>query len=400
MPLFQKKSKSQVSDSEHLTIQLGGYGGLVPTYTAVFGESLEASEASASCIKTNALFCSKVEFSSVRVLKDGDRHHDYPHLDRLLQYSPNPLMCASVFWERTAYFYFTYNNAFIYNERDNTGSIIALWSINPTSVRFDKISTGEILLKFDLNGRSVVMPYSEIIHLAREVTTDAMFGGPANRSIRKVIDLINLNYKGIENAILTSTYIRFLGEYVTKLSESEKRRKAKDFTKNFLNVKDKDPIGIIPTDSAMRLTQLNTAQQKTANYAEVNQWNQAVYKFFGCSEKVISGSATEDEMIAYYERTIEVFFMRAAQEMTRKIFTEREFSAGNRIVYSDKNILYSSTKTRLEIFKAARELGAFTLGTLGDLLGLPVPKGKRDIVVTSQNYNESLQEQGKKINTK
>ena len=50
-------------------------------------------------------------------------------------------------------------------------------------------------------------------------------------------------------------------------------------------------------------------------------------------------------------------------------------------------------KTRLELFTKAREIGAFTLGTLGDLLGLPVPSGKRNVVVTSQNYNDSLKDQ-------
>ena len=140
------------------------------------------------------------------------------------------------------------------------------------------------------------------------------------------------------------------------------------------------------------MTPIQQNAQKTATYAEANAWNQAVYKFFGCPEKVIAGTATEDEMVAYYERTPEEFFSRAAQEMTRKLFTDREYDVGNRIVYSDRKMQYLSMKTRLQIFTAAREIGAFTLGTLGDLLGLPVPKGKRDVVVTSQNYNDSLQE--------
>ncbi|MBR2882470.1 MAG: phage portal protein, partial [Prevotella sp.] len=113
-------------------------------------------------------------------------------------------------------------------------------------------------------------------------------------------------------------------------------------------------------------------------------------------EKVIAGTATEDEMVSYYDRTIEPLLIRAAQEMTRKIFSDREFEVGNRIVYNDKKILYMSMKTRLEIFRTAREVGCFTLGTLGDLIGLPVPKGKRNVVVTSQNYNDSLKEEAPK----
>lgn len=392
MGIFNRRAKTQTEESNQIVLQIGSYGGLTPAYYAPDG-GMFSNEAAASCIQTNALYCSKVEFSSVRILPDGERKHDYAHLDKLLQYSPNPLMTAAVFWERTASFYYKYSNAFIYKEVDPFGKIIAFWSIDPSSVKFDKISTGEILLKFTLNGHDVVIPYSEIIHIAREVTKDVMFGGDANSPIKRVIDLINLNYKGIENAILTSTFIRFIGEYATKINKTELKKKAKEFTDNYLNVKSDSQVGIVFSDSSVKLTPVQAQQQKTANYAEQNQWNQAVYKFFGCPEKVIAGTANEDEMTSYYERTPETFFERAAQEMTRKLFTDREFDMGNRIVYSDRKMNYLSMKTRLELFTKAREIGAFTLGTLGDLLGLPVPSGKRNVVVTSQNYNDSLKDQ-------
>lgn len=390
---FRKKRSKQSEDSKELVLQLGSYGGLVPTYTAT-GWDFEKSEAGMSCLQTNAQFCSKVELASVRILSDGECIGDYPALDRLLQFSPNPLNTAAVFWERTAYFYFKYNNAFIYIERDPFRNIIALWSIDPSMVKFEKVVTGEIILQFTLNGKLLEVLYSDIIHIARHVTKDVMFGdSKANTPISRVIDLINLNYTGIERAILTSQTVRFIGKVNTKMNSTELKRRAKKFTEDYLHIKSEDPVGIAYTDSIVDLVPVNSSPQKTANYAETNQWNQAVYKFFGCPEKVIAGEATEDEMGSYYERTIEPFFMRAAQEMTRKLFTDREFEVGNRIVYNDKKILYMSMKTRLEIFRTAREVGCFTLGTLGDLIGLPVPKGKRNTVVTSQNYNDSLKEE-------
>ena len=147
------------------------------------------------------------------------------------------------------------------------------------------------------------------------------------------------------------------------------------------------------SDSTMDVTPITGNKQERANYAEANSWNQSIYKFYGCPEKVIQGVATEDEMVAYYERTIEPFFMRTAQELMRKLFSAREYEVGNRVLYSDRKIEYVSMKTKLEMFNAAKELGVFDLGTLGDLLGLPVPADKRNVVVTSQNYNDSLQEQ-------
>lgn len=395
MALFKRRSK-QVSDSKEVIIQLGSHGGLTPSYYASSG-NIEESEAGASCIQTNATYASKAEFMSVRILDSGDKVHDYPQLDKILQYSPNPLQTAAVFWERTATYYWKYNNAFIYIERDAYFNIIALWSIDPSQVEFKKISTGEIILRFVVNGKTVELPYSMIIHIAKNVTSDVMFGSTnSNNAIKKVLDIINLNYKGIENAIMTSAAIRYIGEMNTKVNDAELKKKARQFTKNYLDINKQDQIGIAFSDSSYKLTPVQQNQQKTATYAEANLWNQAVYKFFGCPEKVINGTATEEELTAYYDRTIEPFFIKASQELTRKIFSDKEFGYGNRILYNDRKILYMTTKTRLALFNSAREIGCFTLGTLGDLLGLPVPSGKRNVVVTSQNYNDSLKDQEKK----
>lgn len=383
-PTLRSKQSNQ---SKQVLIQLGvgDYGGLVPAFSA-FSNIDEENEAVASCLDTNSTFCSKAEFSSIRMLKDGSQEHDYKSLDRLLQFSPNPLMSATVFWERVAYFYFKYNNAFIYIEKDEFGNIIALWSIDPSGVRFSKISTGEILLIFTLNGRELTIPYGMIIHIARNVTGNALFGRSNSSAISRVINLINLNYKGIENAIMTSTFARFIGEYTTKVSDKLKEETAKEFTQKYMGINTQNPVGIIYSDSNMKLTPISNSSQKTENYVTTNQWNQAVYKFYGCPEKVIAGTANESEMTAYYERTIDTFLMRTAQESTRKIFTDGEFSAGNRIVYSDRKLQYLTMSTRLSLFQAAREIGAFTLGTLGDIIGLPVPREKRNEIAYSQNY--------------
>lgn len=390
----EKQRSKQTEQSKFITLQIGEDGGL-QYFSAAYDPEAEVNEARASCLQTNATYCSKAVFSSVRVGKDGEQIHDYPKLDKLLQVSPNPTMVAATFWERVAHYYFEYNNAFIYKETDAFGEIIALWSINPAGVEFARISTGELLLKFQINGKEIVVPSSEVIHIQREVIKGAVFGDQSNEAIRRVLALINLNYKGMEQAILTSKAIRFIGEYSTKVSEDRKKEAAKEFTENYLNIKNGDQVGIAYSDSGLKLTPIQQGAQRTANYAEANQWNQAVYKYYGCPEKVIAGTATEEEMVAYHERTLEPFFMRVTQEMTRKIFTDREYDTGNRIVYSSRAFAYLPMKTRLDVFRAAREIGAFTLGTLGDIIGLPVPNDKRGVVVTSQNYNDSLNEQKK-----
>lgn len=378
-------SELQTRARDQLSVQLGNFSGLVPIFTAL-GSNYMDNEAYASAIRTNAIHCSKVEFSSVRITEDGEQKHDYKHLDKLLQLRPNPLNSAAVFWERVATYYYHYNNAFIYIELDPYGDIKALWAPDPATIQFSKLADGEVLLRFNLNGVEVEYPYSMVAHIAGNVTREPLFG-IQNTSIKRVLNLINTNYQGIENAIITSAYIRFIGELVTKLGDDKLEEKSRQFTERYLTVnKNRDPVGIIFSDSSYKLTPVTTNGQKTANYAEMKQFNEVVYKFLGCPEAVIAGTANEDEMVAYYERTPSVFFERVAQELTAKVFTPGEYSTGNRIVFSDRRLQYRSMATRLQIFNAGRELGAFTLGTLGDLLGLPVPHKQRNKIVVSQNY--------------
>lgn len=381
----QQRAQSSNSAKNQIAVQLGSMAGLAPVFSAL-GSDYMTNEAYATAIRTNAAFCSKVVLSSVRITEDGEQKHDYKKLDKLLQLRPNPLNSAAVFWERVATYFYHYNNAFIYIECDAFGEIVALWAPDPATIQFAKLESGELCLRFNINGHEVIYPYSLMGHIAGNVTKEPLFG-VQNTSIKRVLNLINTNYQGIENAIITSAYIRFIGELVTKVGDEKLEEKSRAFTDRYLNVnKNKDPVGIIFSDSSYKLTPVVTNGQKTANYAEMKQFNEVVYKFLGCPEEVIAGKANEDQMVAYYERTPSVFFERVAQELTAKIFTDGEWSAGNRIVYSDRKLQYYSMGTRLQIFNATRELGAFTFGTLGDLLGLPVPHKLRNKVVSSQNY--------------
>ena len=388
----RKKREQPVEERSlnELALQIGNAaGGISPTFNSL-GSDCMRSPVYSQAIRTNARYCSRVEFSSIRINKEtGEQVHDYKKLDRLLQLRPNPVNTAAEFWERIATFYFNYNNAFIYIERDVRNEIVALWAPDPSTVQYAKLENGEIWLRFTINGKQVTYPYSMMGVIASNVIKDLIFG-VQNDSIREVLNLINTNYKGIENAIKTSAYIRFIGELVTKVSEEKLAEKSRDFTDRYLKVNTDggSPVAIVFSDSSYKLTPVQTNGQKTANYAEMKQFNEEVYKFLGCPEAVILGKATEAELTAYLESTIIPFFERSAQELTYKIFTPGELDTGNKIVFSDRRLQYMPMTTRLQLFSACRELGAFTFGTLGDLLGLPVPTKLRNKVVASQNYRD------------
>lgn len=361
--------------------------GLTPVFLA-FGSDFLNSETCQMCVRTNASYASKIVVKSVRETDDG-KVSDYPELDFLLQLRPNPTMNAATFWERVRTFYDLYNNAFVYIERDINYYVKSLWALNPSSVEFGKANNGEWLLRFHLDGQDIIAPYDQVMHIARNVVSSELWGDN-NSAILRVLELINTNYQGIENAIKTSAVIRFWAEVPTKLDRTSLKKIARDFTKDYLQINPDDPIGIAMADSMMKLTPIDTSKQKTANFQEQRLFDEKVYKFFGCPERIVSGIANEEERASYIEREQEPFFNKIAQEATYKLFTRREIGHRNKIIVQYNKFEHYAPKTRLEFFQAAKELGVATIGKLGEMLGFDVPKEMYNKVLVSQNYQGSL----------
>lgn len=390
MGIFSKKIKE---DGKTLKLGLESFELFSPTFSS-FGKNYLNNETFQNCVRTNASYASKLKIQSIRKMEDGNVS-DYPKLDYLLQYRPNPIMNASTFFERVRSFYDIYNNSFIYTQRDNKGEVIAFWSIDPSTAQCMQSKTNkEWFIRFTLDGEQITVPYSQIIHISRDVTSSEIWGDD-NKSILQILELINTNYQGLENAIKTSAVIRFLGQVPTKLGDGKLKKLARSFTKTYLNIKSDDPLGIALVDSMItNIKEVDTSKQKTANYMEQTGFDQKIYRFLGCPEKICAGTATEDEIVSYIELTQEPFMMKLEQEMTAKIFTKTEFGFKNRIKVTYNKLENMTMKTKLEFVKATRELGFVTKGFYGDLLGIDVPKEIRDEVLTSQNYFQSQEIQG------
>ena len=387
--IFAKRLIKQVKTN------LGTVDEISPSFSA-FGKNFMQSEVFSSCINTNGAYASKLKVSSIRETIDG-KISDFPEMDWLLQYRPNPTMNAATFYERVNSYYWIYANAFIYIERDNSNRIIAFWSIDPSTARFAQSTYNkEWFIKFTLNGDEITVPYNDIIHIARNVLENDMFGD-SNSSILQVLSLINTNYQGIENAIKTSAVIRFMGEVSTKLDKKSLRKIAREFTEDYLKINTKEPVGIAMVDSLVKLTPITNNTQRTANFQEQNNFDVKVYRFLHCPEKIVASTATEDERIAYVDSALEPFMIKLAQEMTAKIFTKKEIGFKNRIKVEYDKLENMTMKTKLEYVNTIRELGVTTLGEIGDILGLNVPKEQRNKVLISQNYSGSDKQIGENV---
>lgn len=341
-------------------------------FSPTFSESYDAklNDVYMSCAQAHANYVSKF---TPRVYRHDDPTDDpsKKYLNTLLSLRPNPVMNASAFWERVAKLYFLENNVFIFMEWDFKNynePLKALWILDPVdnAVEIRVTDKGETVVNFSLNGEQVYTGLENIIHIARNVGANIL--GEGNRAIKRVLDVISTNYEGIEQAVKTSAFIRFIVQSGTLLSEQVRKERAKDFADSYLG---KGSSGVVYLDAASNIVQVKP-ENKYANEAEMKLFENKIYNYMGISESILQAKANEDERQAYFEMSITPLINKIEQEITYKVFTKKELSYGNRIVITPDKLESTSLKTKIEIAKVIQKLPVYVPNHINALLGMPL----------------------------
>ena len=115
------------------------------------------------------------------------------------------------------------------------------------------------------------------------------------------------------------------------------------------------------------------------NAMQIKNTTERVYSFFNTNEKIVKSTFTEDEWNSYFEAVIEPVALQMQNEYTRKLFTRRERSCGNKIYFEAANLKCASLSTKL----ALREMvdrGALTPNEWRDTFNYaPIEGGDKPI---------------------
>ncbi|HAI86536.1 MAG TPA: phage portal protein, partial [Firmicutes bacterium] len=134
--------------------------------------------------------------------------------------------------------------------------------------------------------------------------------------------------------------------------------------------------GIAALDAKADYKELNT-QPLMINAAQMKELRNAVYRYFGVNEQIISGDYNEDQWNAFYESTIEPIAVQMSLEFTAKLFTSRERGHGNEIVFEANRLQYASVKTKLDLREMV-DRGAMTPNEWREVFNLaPVEGGDK-----------------------
>jgi HK97 family phage portal protein len=367
-------------------------------FTPVFSSTYDASlnDVYVSCANAHARHASKFMPNVYRnETKSEDPSKQY--LNKLLSLRPNPLMSAAQFWERVANLYYLESNVFIFLEWNYINykePLKALWILDleehMLELKSDK--NGNVYLSFTLNGEPHYTSMENIIHIARNTGPNIL--GEKNLAIKKVLDIISTNYEGMEQAIKTSAFIRFIVQSTTLLNEDVRKSRAKAFAEAYLG---KDSSGVVYLDSAQQIVPV-VPNNKYANEAEMKLFENKIYNYMGISEEILKAKFKEDDWNAYYDSSIEPFAYKISQELTYKIFTEKEISFGNRIAIVFDKLDTASLKTKIAVAQVVQKLPTYRPNDVNRLLGMPVTENGEKEFSTLNYVDANKQNQYQNVN--
>ena len=366
-----------------------GYFKMLNGYTPVFTnapESVYEMEITRAAIHSFATFCSKLKPEITGSAKK--------HLERTLQFRPNPFQDTTKFLYRLATILAVNNTAFIVPLEDKFGGIAGYYPLLPQNCEVLEVGGAPFLRYTFSNGQRAAIEFDRVGILTQFQYSDDFFGED-NRALRPTMQLIHANNQGIINGVKNSASIRFLARIANMLSPEDIKKERERFTEDNLSADNQS--GMIIYDQKFADVKQVDSKPFTVNAVQMGQINENVFNYFGTSAGIIQNKYTEDEWNAYYEGKIEPFALQLSLVMSNMTFTPREIAHGNAIVFTANRLQYASNQTKLNISTQLFDRGLLNRNGVMDIWNMAHVEGGEKYYIRKE-YTE-VSQLGKEANT-
>lgn len=222
---------------------------------------------------------------------------------RFLLEEPNPYMGGHTLLEKVAIQFALNNNAFVLVVRDENGLPVQLYPVPAIMVEAKYVGL-ELYLKFTfLNGKTLNVPYSEVIHIRNDFKDNDIFGESPYKALAPLMEVVNTTDQGIVKAIRNSGVIRWLLKYTTPMRPEDLKKNVQEFVDNYLSVSS-PTFGAAGVDSKADAIRIEP-KDYVPNALQQANTKERIYAFFNTNEKIVHSNYTEDEWNSYFEAVIE-----------------------------------------------------------------------------------------------
>lgn len=304
-------------------------------------------------------------------------------LNRLLKYRPNFAMNSYDFLYKTVTQLYLYSTAFVYIERDDLGTVLSLYPIDFGKAELKQDAQGTYYLNFQFyNGRNITVNCDDTIVLRRFFGVNDFYGEGNYNALYPSINLLSVINSGTINAVKSSAYIRGILSLEGMFSEDDKSKKRTAFMDEYMTAQNFG--GIAVTDDTAKYQTIES-KPILVDDASANSAKKKIYDYFGISEKIVTGTFSEDDYNSFFESVLEPLSIQWSLEFTSKIFSQRELDFGNEIAFISDRLSYMSVNSKVRMFTALKELGIINKESTANIFNLPIPPDK-DTYLQSLNY--------------
>lgn len=382
--------------------------GWTPTY-AQFGSDIYASDVVQQAIKCIVDEIKKLNPTHVRY-NGNDPVPVRGNLQEVLD-NPNPLMTTSELLEKTCWLLLMNYNAFlipIYRvwKDEKTGAerkiYDAIYPIQPTDVYFIQDASGDLFVEFWFaNGYKTTVRYDDVIHIRYNYAVSEYMGGnmdgnPDNKALLETLRLNHNLLQGIAKAMNASYAVNGVVKFNTLLDNGKTEAALKELEQKLAN----SESGFLPLDLKAEFTPL---ERKTATVDEptLEFIDSKVLRNWGVPLCILKGDYTKEQYEAFYQKTLEPLAKAFSQAMTKKLFSDREKSFGNKVELYPRDLIFLSVQQTLEMINILSPTGGLFENEKRVALGLrPLPEleGKRYMSLNWIDANDASNYQVGKVN--
>lgn len=287
----------------------------------------------------------------------GIKVNPTPYVKVLLK-NPNPFMTAQMFQEKMANQLCLNNNAFALIVRDENGYPTQLYPIPAVTVEAIWGKDGTLYLRFAYkNGKFGTFAYNDILHLRQDYHESDIFGSSPAPALAQLMECVGIIDQGIVKAIKNSSVIRWLLKFTSSMRPEDVKKNVQQFVQNYLAY-ESETFGAAGVDAKADIKQIEP-KDYVPNAAQTDRITDRIYSFFNTNKNIVQSTWTEDQWNSYYEAEIEPVAIQFGACLTNRLFTIKEQSYGNQIVYEASNLQCASLSTKLG-FQAMVDRGAMT----------------------------------------
>lgn len=323
------------------------YGGYRASFTS-FGSDLYASELVRSCIRPLAEFTSKARATS------SDKR-----IETILTRRPNLYMNGPEFLKKVRTYYELRNNCLIFIDRDDRGRAVGFYPV-PYAEMEGLEYNGRLFIRFTFRGdrNPLIAAWDDLAVIRKDYNQSDIVGDDNTVLIRKLQLLTTLN-EGLSNAVKATANLRGILKSTKSMLSDEDRKKLRDnFVSDYMNLENEG--GIASLDATQEFTPIEM-KPAMASAEQIAEFREDIYRFFGVNDKIIMSNMSSDEIEAFYEIRIEPFLVDLSEELTSKVFSQRQQSFENHIIYEANKLQFASITKKADVFSKVVLYGGMTI---------------------------------------